>query len=149
MLMKYESGSSKIFLYFHANAEDLGRAEKFLRYVHTYLRMHVLAVEYPNYGVYPSSTPASADTVLTDSTHVLSFLTKHLLWKQEDLVLCGRSIGSGPATYLASLHPSLSSLVLISPHTSIRGVVKDQFLGAFAQYAIKERFRNLDAIARV
>jgi hypothetical protein len=26
MLMKYSKGSSKLFLYFHANAEDLGRA---------------------------------------------------------------------------------------------------------------------------
>jgi len=52
MLLEYPSGSAKILLYFHANAEDLGRAHKFLSYVNIYLRMHVLAVEYPGYGVY-------------------------------------------------------------------------------------------------
>ncbi len=50
--MKYEKGSSKMFIYFHANAEDLGRAQKFLQYVNIYLKMHVLAVEYPGYGIY-------------------------------------------------------------------------------------------------
>jgi fermentation-respiration switch protein FrsA (DUF1100 family) len=38
---------------------------------------------------------------------------------------------------------------LISPHTSIRGIVKDQLLGKFTQYLIAERFRNVDAIAKV
>lgn len=52
MLMKHEGGSAKLFLYFHANAEDLGRAYKFLTFVHNYLKMHVMSVEYPGYGVY-------------------------------------------------------------------------------------------------
>jgi hypothetical protein len=59
MLLKYEQGSSKIFLYFHANAEDLGRAYKFLTYINVYLRMHVLAVEYPGYGVYQGESPSA------------------------------------------------------------------------------------------
>ncbi len=37
LFMRYESGSSKIFLYFHANAEDLGRSHKLLTYIHKYL----------------------------------------------------------------------------------------------------------------
>lgn len=52
MLLKYPRGSSKVFLYFHANAEDLGKALKFLTFVNIYMRMHVIAVEYPGYGVY-------------------------------------------------------------------------------------------------
>jgi hypothetical protein len=52
LLLQYPKGSSKIFLYFHANAEDLGRAQRFLSYINMYLKMHVLAVEYPGYGLY-------------------------------------------------------------------------------------------------
>jgi len=63
-------------------------------------------------------------------------------------VLCGRSIGSGPACHLASKFEP-SSLILISPHTSIRGVVKDFFFGRVAQYMVAERFKNLEAIAKV
>ena len=35
----------------------------------------------------------------------------------------GRSIGSGPATWLAA-HETIRSLILVSPFTSIRAVVK-------------------------
>lgn len=57
MLLQYAKGSSKIFLYFHANAEDLGRAQRFLSYIHVYLKMHVIAVEYPGYGIYQGDFP--------------------------------------------------------------------------------------------
>jgi hypothetical protein len=57
--MQHIKGSSKIFLYFHANAEDLGRTYKFLTFVHIYLRVHVIAVEYPGYGVYKGDSSSS------------------------------------------------------------------------------------------
>eukprot|EP00350_Pseudokeronopsis_sp_OXSARD2_P002747 CAMPEP_0170547778 /NCGR_PEP_ID=MMETSP0211-20121228/6106_1 /TAXON_ID=311385 /ORGANISM="Pseudokeronopsis sp., Strain OXSARD2" /LENGTH=132 /DNA_ID=CAMNT_0010852947 /DNA_START=678 /DNA_END=1073 /DNA_ORIENTATION=+ len=125
LFFKYEGGSSKIFVYFHANAEDLGRAYKFLTFVHIYLRVHVLAVEYPGYGLYEGQTP-TADKIILDAEVVYKFLTTNLNWKEQDIIVCGRSIGSGPACYLAS-HYNPCCLVLISPHTSIRGIVKDQW----------------------
>jgi len=149
LLMKYKEGSSKIMLYFHANAEDLGRAYKFLNYIHSYLRMHVLAVEYPGYGVYQGAPEgASADKIISDADVVYHFIKEKLKWREEDILICGRSIGSGPACYLASRYKP-GVLILVSPHTSIRGVVKDQFLGSLTQYMIAERFRNIDAIAKV
>ena len=69
LLLKYEYGSSKIFLYFHANAEDLGRAYKFLTYINVYLKMHVIAVEYPGYGVYQGDSP-SAQKIKDDAERV-------------------------------------------------------------------------------
>lgn len=50
----------------------------------------------------------------------------------------GRSIGSGPATYLASKF-DVGCLVLVSPFTSIRGVV-EHLVGKFASLLVKERF---------
>lgn len=151
LLMTYPGGSAKILLYFHANAEDLGRAYKFLTFVHTYLRMHVLAVEYPGYGIYtesPGGSGPSADKIIADAEHVYRFVREKLKWREEDILVCGRSIGSGPACYLASQH-SPGALILVSPHTSIRGVVKDQLFGSITQYVIAERFRNVEAIAKV
>lgn len=104
MLLKYPGGSSKIFLYFHANAEDLGRAYRFLTYVNLYLKMHVLAVEYPGYGVYTSNGDGgdedentSADKIIRDAEIVYKFITNTLQWQEKDIIICGRSIGSGPA----------------------------------------------------
>ena len=128
MYMEYEGDSSKLFLYFHANAEDLGRAYKFLTYVHTCLKMHVLAVEYPGYGTYKEREP-SAEKIIRDADTVYAFVTKKIGWREEDIVVCGRSIGSGPACHVASIYKP-SALVLVSPHTSIRGVVKDSTFGS-------------------
>ena len=79
LFLKYAKGSSKIFLYFHANAEDLGRTYKFLTYIHLYLKMHVIAVEYPGYGVYEGDS-ANADKVIKDADIVYKFLIDELNW---------------------------------------------------------------------
>lgn len=61
----------------------------------------------------------------------------------------GRSIGTGPAIWL-SAERKPGALALISPHTSIRGVVRDLFgLGVVAQFLVNERFRNLEIIKQV
>jgi len=110
--------------------------------------MHVVAIEYPGYGIYTNPNGAKADKIVEDAETVYRFFTKVVKWKESDIILCGRSIGSGPACHLASkFNPA--SLVLISPHTSIRGVVKDFFMGALTQYIVAERFKNLEAIAKV
>ena len=109
--------------------------------------MHVLAVEYPGYGLYQGYSPC-ADKIIDDAESVYEYVTKQLMWKESDIIICGRSIGGGPACYLSShYHPA--SLILISPATSLRGIVKDQFLGAFTQYLVAERFINSELIKKV
>lgn len=62
-------------------------------------------------------------------------------------MIAGRSLGSGPATWLASFtNPSI--LILISPFTSIKAVVNHAF-GKTAQLLVKERFNNLRLIPSV
>lgn len=56
----------------------------------------------------------------------------------------GRSIGTGPATWLAA-NQNVGALILISAFTSLRAVVK-HVAGSLAQHLIKERFVNLDNI---
>ena len=85
------------------------------------MKVHILAVEYPGYGIYEGEFP-SADLIIKDAEFVYKYLTKDLNWKESDIIVCGRSIGSGPACYISSTNKP-SSLVLISPHTSIRGIV--------------------------
>jgi len=45
-------GSSKMMIYFHANAEDIVLANELLDYMRSLLRVNVVAVEYPGYGLY-------------------------------------------------------------------------------------------------
>lgn len=45
-------GGNKLVIYFHGNAEDIGLAFEMLTVFGDTMRMHVLAVEYPGYGLY-------------------------------------------------------------------------------------------------
>ncbi len=75
------------------------------------------------------------------------YLVNSLKVKEKNIIIFGRSIGSGPATHLAAnRNPGI--LILMSPFTSLRDVVSNM-AGKFLSYAIKERFKNIDLIKRV
>ena len=107
--------------------------------------MHILAVEYPGYGIYKGS--ANEESILEDSESVYEYLVSTMKIDPQEIIVLGRSIGSGPATYLASKR-KVGALILMSPFTSIRAVVKDM-AGSWAQHLFKERFNNLEAIKKV
>ena len=105
----------------------------------------MLAVEYPGYGLYKGT--ANESQIFEDSEIVYDYLIKGLKLHPQQIILFGRSIGSGPATYLAA-RKKVGALILMSAFTSIRSVVKD-LAGAWAQFIIKERFNNLEEIVKV
>lgn len=52
ILLKCIRGSSKVLIYFHGNAEDLSITYELLDHLRSFLLVHVIAMEYPGYGVY-------------------------------------------------------------------------------------------------
>lgn len=107
--------------------------------------MRVLAPEYPSYGVYRDSS-SSSEQILTDAEKIYSYLTKVLGYQEKNIILIGRSIGTGPATHLAS-RKSPGALVLLSAFTSIQAVIGN-FAG-FLKLLVKERFDNLRNFQKV
>ena len=84
---------------------------------------------------------------MNDAETIYQYLTETLKIKSHNIIIFGRSIGTGPATWLAAnKNPGL--LILMSAFTSIRKVVK-HIAGSFAQYIIKERFKNINTIKEV
>lgn len=61
--------------------------------------------------------------------------------EEKDVLLFGRSMGSGPASYLASQYRP-GTLILMSPYTSIRNVVKSK-VGQLLSKLVAEHFDNL------
>lgn len=108
------------------------------------MRMHILAVEYPGYGLYKTSPP-DENKIKEDADIIFDYLTNYIGVKPSDIILFGRSMGSGPATYLASKNKAYS-LLLMSPYTSIKDVSRS-LLGKFSFLLtpiVYERFRNID-----
>jgi len=77
---------------------------------------------------------------------VYDYLNKIVGVQESDIIIFGRSMGSGPGCYLSSLRKPCT-LLLVSPYTSIKDAVKS-FLGwaGFISTIIYERFRNIDLI---
>ena len=50
--LPFKPGSSKVMIYFHANAEDVVLSHELLDYMRALLRISIIAVEYPGYGLY-------------------------------------------------------------------------------------------------
>ena len=139
--------SPKIIVYFHGNAEDVSTSYDFSLKMSLTFRCHVMAVEYPGYGLYQQES-SSAETILENARLVVEYLTKTLRYEERDIVLVGRSMGTGPACYLASNCKNLAALILISPYTSLKAATKT-LLGSLASMLVRERFDNLTAITKV
>ena len=102
-------------------------------------------MEYPGYGLYVGN-PGS-EKVLDDALYVYDYLISKFGISQNDIILFGRSIGCSPASFVAK-HRNPAALLLMSPFKSIREVARD-LVGRLLQYAIADRFRNIDLIKEI
>jgi pimeloyl-ACP methyl ester carboxylesterase len=135
-----------VILFCHGNAEDLGMSFAFLRHMRDQFRMNVLAVEYPGYGLFrkvPASEAVLKEAVLT----AFRFVIDELKVAYEQIIIFGRSIGSGPAIYIASRYP-VGGLILVAAFASIREVIKS-LAGDIIAMAFEERFSNISLIGNV
>jgi hypothetical protein len=57
-------------------------------------------MEYPGYGIYRNED-ADCEVIQHNAQVVFDFVTQSLKFDPKDVILFGRSMGSGPATYLA------------------------------------------------
>ena len=87
---------------------------------------HAVAVEYPGYGVYKDKDiDVNDDLFLRDAEAVYDFFCKELAVHPSQVIIFGRSIGSGPATLLASRRPH-GALFLFSPMKSLKDSVNSK-----------------------
>ena len=144
LLIRYDGrfgGSSKILVFFHGNAEDIGLAEDLLLHLSEALEVHVLAVEYPGYGIYRDES-TDPESIEEDALAVYEYLTDDFGIKEQDIILFGRSLGSAPASYLAAKkNPGM--LVLMSPFTSIKDAA-GSLIGRWVKFAVSDIHRNKD-----
>lgn len=137
------SPSARFFvLYFHSNAEDLGRCYTFCSMLRYQFQVHVLAVEYPGYGICPGGQ-AHEESVIENAHTAFRFLHQVLKWPLDGIIIFGRSIGCGPALAIASKY-KVYGIILVCPFLSVRELCKD-FVGPLSRI-IDERFPNKDRV---
>ena len=139
------SRSSKNFvIFFHGNAEDIFLSRMMAEILLETLNMNIIMVEYPGYSIYEGSP--TAEKILENTTIVYDFIKKKFDLEDKNIFIFGRSIGTSPAIYLASVR-SPNGLLLVSSFTTIRAVAKN--LVSILSYLLKNRFLSEEYIKNV
>eukprot|EP00929_Paragymnodinium_shiwhaense_P084108 TRINITY_DN44953_c0_g1_i2.p1 TRINITY_DN44953_c0_g1~~TRINITY_DN44953_c0_g1_i2.p1 ORF type:complete len:513 (+),score=59.38 TRINITY_DN44953_c0_g1_i2:105-1643(+) len=133
-----------LFIFLHSNSEDLGRVRNFCASLRELFCVHVLVVEYPGYGICPGNCDDRGATECASTA--FRFAREVLRWPAENIVIFGRSIGTGPAVAIAAQN-KVGGLILVSPFLSIKEVGRES-LGYMANL-IGERFPNKDLMPLV
>lgn len=130
-----------VLLYSHGNAEDLMHLEPHL-YAYLQRGYEVLAYDYRGYGLSDGS-PKERNTY-RDIDAVYRYAVDTLGIPPERIIAYGRSIGSGPTTWLAA-NRKVAGLVLEAPFTSAFRVVTRIPLFPIDRYPNDRRIRDVTA----
>jgi fermentation-respiration switch protein FrsA (DUF1100 family) len=135
--------------------------------------LNVLSVEYPGYGIFDGKP--CEDSLYRVCDDVMRFVLCVLRVPLRNIIIAGRSMGSGPATYVATTAENVdlsrwglvdadrdesevssgnetanrrgvAGLILISPFTSVIGVATTQPGGLLVRSLCHDRFVNADRI---
>ncbi|KAE9608549.1 hypothetical protein Lal_00020802 [Lupinus albus] len=129
-------------LYSHGNAADIGQMYELFIQLSIHLRVNIMGYDYSGYG--QSSGKPSEHNTYADIEAAYKYLEENYGAKQEDIILYGQSVGSGPTLDLASRLPRLRAVVLHSPILS----------GLRVMYPVKRTYwfdiyKNIDKIPLV
>lgn len=93
-------------------------------------------VEYPGYGFFKGKP--DSNQIESDAVDVYQYLIKKT--EPKNILIFGRSIGSGPACYLAGNYP-VGLTILMAPFTNLKDAAKN-LVGSFLSSFLKQRFQN-------
>ncbi|GLT85382.1 hypothetical protein SLE2022_035730 [Rubroshorea leprosula] len=129
-------------LYSHGNAADLGQMHELFIELRAHLRVNIMSYDYSGYGA-STGKPTELNTYY-DIEAVYNCLKSDYGVKQEELILYGQSVGSGPTLHLASRLQRVRGVVL---HSAILSGIR-------VLYPVKmtfwfDIFKNIDKIRHV
>lgn len=134
--------ASLTLLYSHGNAADLGQMYELFVELSLHLRVNLMGYDYSGYG--QSTGKPSEHNTYADIEAAYKCLEEQYGVKEEDIILYGQSVGSGPTLDLAARLPRLRAVVLHSPILS----------GLRVMYPVKRTYwfdiyKNIDKISLV
>ncbi|OAY31193.1 alpha/beta hydrolase domain-containing protein 17B isoform X1 [Manihot esculenta] len=134
--------ASLTVLYSHGNAADLGQMYHIFTELSLHLNVNLMGYDYSGYGQ-SSGKPSEQDTY-ADIDAAYMCLEETYGVKEEDVILYGQSVGSGPTLELATRLSQLRAVILHSPILS----------GLRVMYPVKKTFwfdiyKNIDKIPLV
>lgn len=128
---------SNLLIYFGGNGEELSRTIPSMSKLEGW---SVALINYRGYGM--SEGSANETTLFSDSLEIFDYFAGRKDINRNNIVVMGRSIGTGVATYLAQ-NRKASAVILTSPYDSIVSVVQEICPIIPANLILKHKFDSL------
>ncbi|HET9843324.1 MAG TPA: alpha/beta hydrolase [Gammaproteobacteria bacterium] len=133
------SRSHYTILYSHGNAEDLATLGPLLHYFQDQ-GFSILSYDYQGYGASDGKT--SEQNTYQDIMAVYQYMIRTLKIPAQNIVLYGRSLGSGPSLYLAN-HKPVAGIILEAPFVSAYRTLTYYAIFPFDKYNNVAWIKNL------
>jgi uncharacterized protein len=135
----------EVILYFHGNAGNLS-GWQFVAEDFTTPGYNLMIIDYRGYG--KSTGSVSEHGLYNDAEAAYHFLLNDKGFKPSDIIIYGRSIGTGPAIQLASTYPC-RGMVLEAPYVSLAKLANEKLPFLFPSFYLRFRFSNIQKINNV
>ena len=139
-----DNSSDKLLIYFHGNSGNIRNRLQDLIRLNSF-GINVLGIGYRGYG--KSQGKPSEDGIYIDGKSALDYATDDLGFKEEDIIIFGRSIGTTVAINV-SQNIRINRLILVTPLTSGKDYAEASGLGFISSLA-GDSFDNINKIAKV
>ncbi len=130
--------NAPLIIYFSGNATD---AKEFMLLGDELKNYNILVFNYRGY--LKSTGKPSEKTIFEDALKIYDTFAKN-----KEVILIGRSLGSGVATYLASKR-EVKKLILITPYDSISSIAKSKYFYFPIDLLLKHKFETIKYINEV
>jgi pimeloyl-ACP methyl ester carboxylesterase len=135
---KADKNDAKLILYFGGNSDD---ATRILLHVKSLKEFDFIAFNYR--GFVKSSGKPTQKALFSDALEIYDKYTK-----DKDVIVIGRSLGTGVASYLASKR-KVKGVVLITPYDSIASMGKEKYPYLPIYMLLKHKFESVKYIQNV
>ncbi len=132
-----------LILYFHGNAGNLSRWGEVATFF-VAKNFDVIIMDYRTYG--KSTGKLSESNLLSDAQLFYDYALKY--YKEEDIILYGRSLGTGIVSFLASKNEP-SMLILESPYYSMLDVASKRMPFLPVSLLLKYKFKTFQYLQNV
>lgn len=147
-----EQESEKYIIWSHGNAATIYFLKSYFEHLSNKLQVNIVAYDYQGYG--KSEGTCSEQNCYEDLESVINYLVNDNNVNKENIILIGRSLGTGVTMNYISNNEWNTPVMLISPYTSIMNVAHDLvsstncFESSFL-FSVKpiDKFKSIDKIA--
>lgn len=138
-----DKGAARTVIYYGGNAEDVsGQIEPFF----ARLEANALLVNYRGYGA--SEGKPSEKNMVADALSVYDRFVAEKQIAPENIILMGRSLGSGVAVQVAAARPA-RGVVLVTPFESIAAIARFQYPWLITKGILRHPFRCVEIAPRI